>query len=213
MSLIPNSELTDAGNPSKPTGRAGADMLRYMNEEHSDLTLWALDLIAYNKEDRILDIGCGGGATLRCLYDRVPDGHLTGVDYSDVAVALSGETNADIIASGRMEIVSGSVSDLPFEDASFDKIVTVESFYFWPDPIESLKEVRRVLSPGGVFLLVSEIYERADLTLHCRENIEKYHMNVPGIREFQEMFLSAGFAETVIHTREGEFWIAVEGKR
>ncbi len=41
MSLIPNRELTDAGNPAKPNGKAGARMLRYMNEEHSDLTIWA----------------------------------------------------------------------------------------------------------------------------------------------------------------------------
>ncbi len=212
MSLIPNAKLTDAGNPSKPTGEAGADMLRYMNEEHSDLTQWALDLFAYNKNDRILDIGCGGGATLRCLYERIPDSHLTGIDYSEVAVNLSKELNADIIASGRMEIISGSVADLPFADGSFDKIITVESFYFWPDPVESLKEVRRVLSKGGVFLLVSEIYERADLTPHSRENIAKYHMNVPGIEEFREIFRLAGFSETVIHTKDGEYWIAVEGQ-
>lgn len=212
MSLIPDAKLTDAGNPSKPTGEAGADMLRYMNEEHSDLTQWALDLFAYNKDDRILDIGCGGGATLRCLYDRVPDGHLTGIDYSDVAVNLSKETNADIIASGKMEIISGSVAELPFADGSFDKIITVESFYFWPDPVESLKEVRRVLSPKGVFLLVSEIYERADLTPHSRENIAKYNMNVPGIEDFREMFRSAGFTKTIIHTRDGEYWIVVEGR-
>ena len=211
MSLIPNPKLTDAGNPAKPTGTAGADMLRYMNEEHSDLTLWALDLLDYNDRDCLLDIGCGGGATLRYLHERIPAGHLTGIDYSDVSVALSKELNADIIATGKMEIVSGSVASLPFEEDSFDKIVTVESFYFWPDPVESLKEVRRVLMPHGVFLLISEIYERPDLTPHCRENIAKYRMNVPGIDEFRSLFESVGFSDTIIHTKDSEFWIAVEG--
>ena len=211
MSLIPNRELTDAGNPAKPSGKAGAEMLRYMNEEHSDLTIWALDLLSYSNGDRLLDVGCGGGATLRYLYDRIPDGNLTGVDYSEVSVSLSKELNADLIADGKMEIVSGSVEALPFDDNSFDKIVTVESFYFWPDPEECLKEVRRVLAPHGVFLLVSEIYERPDLTPHCRENISKYSMNVPGIDEFKDLFRSAGFSDTIIHTKDGEFWIAVEG--
>ena len=211
MSLIPNKKLTDAGNPAKPTGKAGADMLRYMNEEHSDLTLWALDLLDYDNKDRVLDVGCGGGATLRLLRERIPDGHLTGVDYSDVSVTLSRELNADLIATGKMEIVAGSVTNLPFENDSFNKIVTVESFYFWPDPVECLREVQRVLIPQGVFLLVSEIYERPDLTPHCRRNISKYNMNVPGIDEFTDMFDSAGFSRTTVHTKDGEFWIAVEG--
>ena len=211
MSLIPNKKLTDAGNPAKPTGKAGADMLRYMNEEHSDLTLWALDLLDYDNKDRVLDVGCGGGATLRLLRERIPDGHLTGVDYSDVSVKLSRELNADLIATGKMEIVAGSVTNLPFENDSFNKIVTVESFYFWPDPVECLREVHRVLIPRGVFLLVSEIYERPDLTPHCRRNISKYNMNVPGIDEFTDLFDSAGFSRTTVHTKDGEFWIAVEG--
>ena len=213
MSLKPNRKLTDAGNPAKPSGEAGADMLRYMNEEHSDLTLWALDLFDYNKDDRILDIGCGGGATLRNLAERVTDGHLTGVDYSDVSVALSKETNAELIESGRMEIVSGSVSELPFEDNVFNKVITVESFYFWPAPVESLKEVRRVLANDGIFLLVSEIYERPALTQHSRDNIKRYNMNVPGIEDFKKLFCDAGFSKTEIHTKDGEFWIAVMGNK
>lgn len=213
MSLIPNRKLTDAGNPAKPTGEAGAAMLRYMNEEHSDLTLWALELLHYGAGDSVLDVGCGGGATLRYLNDRIPDGHLTGVDYSEVSVSLSKELNADLIAEGKLEIVSGSVADLPFKNDAFDKVVTVESFYFWPDPVESLKEVHRVLASHGVFLLVSEIYERPDLTPHCRENIAKYSMNVPGIDEFKDMFDSAGFSDTIIHTKDGEYWIAVEGMK
>ena len=211
MSLIPNKKLTDAGNPAKPTGKAGADMLRYMNEEHSDLTIWALDLFDYDNKDRVLDIGCGGGATLKLLHERIPDGHLTGVDYSDVSVTLSRKLNADLIAAGKMEIVAGSVTNLPFNNDSFNKIVTVESFYFWPDPVECLREVQRVLIPKGVFLLVSEIYERPDLTPHCRKNISKYNMNVPGIDEFTDLFDSAGFSRTTVHTKDGEFWIAVEG--
>lgn len=213
MSYTPNRKLTDSGNPAKPAGEAGADMLRYMNEEHMDLTMWALDLFGHKEEDHILDVGCGGGATLRLLAKKVTKGHLTGVDYSDVSVSLSRELNSDLIAKGMMDIVSGSVMDLPFPDLSFDKVITVESFYFWPDPVESLKEVRRVLKDKGRFLLVSEIYERPDLTPHIRDNISRYNMNVPGIDEFRDLFREAGFSDAIIHTENGVFWIAVEGIR
>lgn len=211
MSLIPDRKLTDAGNPAKPSGRAGEDMLRYMNEEHSDLTEWALSLLDYGRKDRILDIGCGGGATLGRLAALVPEGHLTGVDYSDVSVSLASKINEEHIRAGRMEIVKASVLNLPFETGSFDRAVTVESFYFWPEPVKSLSEVRRILKPGGRFMLVSEIYERPDLTEHCRDNIARYKMNVPGMEEFRSLFSEAGFSDIEMHTKAGEFWITVIG--
>ncbi len=211
MSLKPNPTVTDAGNPAKPEGEAGEKMLRYMNEEHTPLTIWALDLLTYEKEDQILDIGCGGGMTLKRLSKRIPNGRLFGVDYSDVSVTLSKETNAKEVASGKIEIKEGTVLSLPYEDCTFDKALTVESFYFWPEPAKALSEVRRVLKKDGVFLLVSEIYEQPDLTEHVRDNIRKYQMNVPGIREFETLFESAGFSKTTVHTQDGEFWIAVEG--
>lgn len=213
MSLIPKPELTDTGNPARPEGKAGEEMLHYMNEEHADLTKWALSCLRYERNDRILDIGCGGGATLKRLSERLPEGKLFGVDYSEVSVALSKETNAGDIESGKTEILHGSVEKLPYEDSVFDKIVTVESFYFWPSPLENLKEVRRVLKAGGSFLLVSEIYEREDLTEHIRDNIRKYQMYVPGIGEFEQLFREAGFSQLILHTKDREFWVALEGIR
>lgn len=213
MSLVPRPELTDAGNPAKPLGEAGEKMLLYMNEEHKDLTVWGLSLLSFGKGDRVLDVGCGGGATLKRLSLLVPEGKLFGIDYSETSVALSRETNAEEIRSGRTEILPASVEALPFPEDSFDKIITVESFYFWQKPVESLAEVRRVLKSGGSFLLISEIYERPDLTEHIRDNIRKYQMNVPGKEEFLALFQKAGYEETLLHTKEGEFWIAVEGRK
>ena len=213
MSYEPRPELTDAGNPAKPEGEAGTEMLHYMNEEHADLTEWGLQLLHYDETDRILDIGCGGGAALKRLTELVPGGSFAGVDYAEASVALSREMNTGVIAAGKMEIVSGAVQALPFPDGMFTKAVTVESFYFWEDPVRSLSEVRRVLKDGGVFLLISEIYERPDLTDHIRDNIRKYHMNVPGKEAFLDLFRAAGFAETILHTKAGEFWIAVEGRK
>lgn len=66
------------------------------------------------------------------LSARIGGGHITGVDYSAVSVALSQETNAPDIAKGKMEGLEASVEALPFADDSFHKIVTVESFYFGP---------------------------------------------------------------------------------
>ena len=140
-------------------------------------------------------------------------GHLTGVDYSSVSVKTSKEVNDTAVAAGKMEVLEGSVADLPFPAETFDKIITVESFYFWPDPQANLKEVHRVLKKGGTFLLVADVYQNGHLTEQQKKNITRYELFNPTEEEFREIFQIAGFAETVIHTRDGENWICVEGHK
>lgn len=205
------AEITRQGNPRKPQGNEGVQMLQRMNQSHLAVTAWALDFFCFNDGDRVLDIGCGGGAALKRMSERMESGYLTGVDYSDVSVELSKETNAADISSGKMEILAASVESLPFEDRSFDKIVTVESFYFWPNPAENLKEVRRVLKSGGIFLLVADIYQKDGLSEEAIENIERYQLFNPTREDFRNLFEQAGFSEIRIHTKEGQDWICVEG--
>ena len=207
------AEITESGNPRKPEGEDGKKMLERMNESHHNVTGWALSLWEIQGNDNILDIGCGGGAALFRMAEHVTDGHLTGIDYSPVSVETSRATNAESVAAGKMEILEGSVEKLPFEAETFDKIVTVESFYFWPNPQENLKEVRRVLKTGGTFLLVADIYEKPGLPREVKDNIRKFHLFNPTREQFKNLFREAGFTETKIHTKDGEDWICVEGTK
>ena len=204
-------EITISGNPAKPQGEDGATMLKRMNESHSPVTCWALEHWQIAPEEELLDIGCGGGATLKRMGEKITTGHLTGVDYSPVSVKTSLKTNRQDVESGKMKVLEGSVEALPFADDGFDKIITVESFYFWPDPQENLKEVRRVLKAGGIFLLVADIYQNGNLTEREKENIRNYHLFNPTREEFEQLFIHAGFTDIQIHTRKGENWICVEG--
>lgn len=205
--------ITQKGNPRKPQGTEGEQMLLRMNESHSKVTEWALGFLHFGEQDQVLDIGCGGGATLKRMSRHITAGHLTGVDYSEVSVKLSEEMNEEDIRSGKMEVLEASVEKLPFEEETFDKIVTVESFYFWPNPAENLKEVLRILKKGGVFLLVADIYQKEKMSTETLENIRRYQMFNPTEVEFRELFEQAGFASVKIHTKGGEDWICVEGVR
>ena len=206
-------EITISGNPAKPQGEDGATMLKRMNESHSPVTCWALEHWQIAPEEELLDIGCGGGATLKRMGEKITTGHLTGVDYSPVSVKTSLKTNRQDVESGKMKVLEGSVEALPFADDGFDKIITVESFYFWPNPQENLKEVRRVLKTGGTFLLVADIYEKPGLPREVKDNIRKFHLFNPTMEQFKNLFREAGFAETRIHTKDGEDWICVEGTK
>lgn len=205
--------VTAAGNPRRPEGEAGEQMLARMNESHAAVTEWALGFLDVQPTDAVLDIGCGGGATLARLAIRVPEGHLTGIDYSEVSVAATKRYNPVLIETDRLDVLQGSVADMPFADASFDRIVTVESFYFWPDPAANLAEVQRVLRPGGQFLLVADIYDTPELTPEERANIARYELFNPTPEEFTRLFHAAGFREVIVHTQPGETWICVEGRK
>lgn len=204
--------ITTAGNPAKPTREAGQQMLARMNESHAALTAWGLSHFHWHGDETVLDIGCGGGANLHRMSAHITTGHLTGVDYSATSVQTSRQTNADDIASGKMTVCEGSVEALPFTDQTFDKITTVESFYFWPNPPENLKEVRRVLKPGGTFLLIAEIYGHDGLSSDVRENIERYHLYNPTLETFETIFHDAGFSSVQVHIEKDHRWICVEGR-
>lgn len=213
MATEEERRITREGNPAKPQGEAGGLMLARMNDSHAAVTEWGLSHVSPAPAADVLDIGCGGGATLKRLATRVPQGHVTGLDYSEVSVACSHSFNKDAIENGHMDVIQGSVEALPFSDNSFELITTVESFYFWPQPQENLREVHRVLKAGGTFLLIADIHEDGTLSAETRENIERYHLFNPTKAEFETLFRRAGFRDIGLHTKDGEHWIAVVGRK
>lgn len=212
MDIESERRITLLGNPRKPEGEEGGLMLERMNRSHTPVTTWALSLLPDRENPTILDIGCGGGNTLRLLSEKYPDSRLYGIDYSPVSVAKSIEYNHEDVEKGKLQVTEGSVADMPYEEGSFDLITTVESFYFWPEPVESLKEVRRVLKKNGTFYLIADIYEKEGLPEEARQNILRYHLLNPTPEEFRSLFGQAGFREIRIHLFDGEDWICVEGK-
>ena len=203
--------ITIKGNPGNPTGEAGKQMLERMNQSHYEVTSWALGFFNVKENDYVLDIGCGGGMTLKRLGELSPKGKLFGIDHSPVAVEESVKLNETLMNSGKLQVLQASVEALPFDNNIFDKIITVESFYFWPNPVENLKEVLRVLKAGGRFMLVADIYGKEGLSEETLNNIKIFNLLNPSENEFREMFEKSGFADIEIHLKDGTDWIAVIG--
>jgi SAM-dependent methyltransferase len=138
----------------KPEGKLGNIQLKSMNKEHTPVSLWGLKHLNISPKDIILDIGCGGGMNINRMAQAAKK--VYGVDYSIESVNLSKEVNEEYIKQGKVEIYEGNVLNLPFEDNSFDIVTAFETVYFWPDVIKSFGEVKRVLKPGGMFLIGCE---------------------------------------------------------
>ena len=129
----------------KPRGRFGRFLVRGMNFGHSGLTRWGLTKVEIRDNATVLDIGCGGGRTLERLASLASLGKVVGIDYSEDSVAVARKRNQRLIATCRVEVLHGSVSSMPFPDATFDCVSAVETYYFWPDFAADLAEVRRVM--------------------------------------------------------------------
>ncbi|SDA46059.1 class I SAM-dependent methyltransferase [Methanobrevibacter millerae] len=141
-------------NMRKPQGKLGNMQLKSMNKEHTPVSLWGLKHLKIKEDDVILDIGCGGGMNIKRMSEKAKK--VYGVDYSIESVKLSRQVNEDNIRQGKVEVLEGNVAALPFDDDSFDIVTAFETVYFWPDIEKSFGEVRRVLKPGGTFLIGME---------------------------------------------------------
>jgi len=143
----------------KPTGWFGRFVGMGMNRGHSRLWRWGLSHISIKPNAFILDVGCGGGKAVQELARISSRGKVCGIDYSDQMVQLAHKINKKFVENGHVEIMHGSVSSLPFTDGMFNLVTAFESYYFWPNLIDDLKEIQRVLKPGGTLLIANEAYK------------------------------------------------------
>ncbi|MDO5832271.1 MAG: class I SAM-dependent methyltransferase [Methanobrevibacter sp.] len=141
-------------NMGNPQGKLGNIQLKSMNKEHTPVSLWGLKHLNIKENDIILDVGCGGGMNVKRMAEKAKK--VYGVDYSIESVKLSREVNENLIRQGVVEIIEGNVQSLPFEDNTFDAVTAFETVYFWPDIEKCFGEVKRVLKPGGIFLIGME---------------------------------------------------------
>jgi ubiquinone/menaquinone biosynthesis C-methylase UbiE len=142
-------------NARKPKGFWGKMMIRNMNKNHFEVTGWGLSHYDFKGTDISLDIGCGGGRTVNRISKMVKKSY--GIDYSKLAVEKSQKYNKKQIKSGKVEITQAGVSDLPYKDNTFDIVTAVETYYFWQDKLNDLKEIKRVLKPKGTILMIFEM--------------------------------------------------------
>ena len=143
-------------NTRKPQGLGGKIMVAMMNSGHSAMADWGFLFVHISETASVLDCGCGGGANIKKLLEKCPKGTVKGIDYSEVSVEKSRKVNAKAIQGGRCEVLQANVMELPFEPESFDLVTAFETIYFWPDLLQSFREVHRVLKAGGTFFVCNE---------------------------------------------------------
>ena len=186
-------------NCAHPRGRMGRMMLRFMNFGHAPLTNWGLSLLSFQDQMTMLDIGCGGGATLQRLLKRSKKAKVYGIDISEESVAKAKKINADVLDK-QVFVTQGSAEKLPYDDGMFDVITAVETVYFWPNLPHCLKEVRRVLKPGGRFAIMIEVLDSDSVWTNVVEGMTAYSPD-----ELQKMLNEAGFIQIELHSKKPSY--------
>ena len=174
-----------------PTGIFGHVVARIMALDTARANRRLLDRLEPKPGERILELGCGHGRTLRRVAARTAPGLAAGVDPSEVMLRVARRHLRSAIKAGQASVEGGDASAIPHEDESFDKAFSVHTLYFWPDLGAGLRELRRVLRAGGELLLGfhdgSDPSLRAALpdsvyTLHSTEEIARA-LEAAGFRE------------------------------
>ena len=201
-------------NARKPVGELGHQILDRMNESHESMAQWGVTHFEINEDSKILDIGCGGGRNNERFAGQISEnGRVVGIDYSEVSVEKSTKLNQDAIDAGKVNVLQGSVSEMPFYDETFDIVTGFETIYFWPDFINDLKEVNRVLKKDGLVFFCNEAVYREGQMEKYDDLVELLDMKIYSEDVLKESLEKTGFKDFKAYVDEEHDWICVTARK
>ena len=166
---------------SHPKGFGGLIIGLFMNKHNLLMYRDTYQLLDLSSNDNILEIGFGNGAFIKELVEKTEPGKYCGIDISDTMIRTATRRNKTLIKDEKVELLKGSVENLPFNNHLFDKVFTLNTIYFWKDPQRVMSEIKRVLKPGGIFVVGLSTgesmrvgnYFQERFTLYSKQDVEK----------------------------------------
>lgn len=167
-----------------------------MERDHLPITMPVLEKMRLAATDTVLDVGCGSGWLARRLAEMVPEGRVVGMDVSDEMIRVARRTSLDF---ENILYATGEVGEIPWETNFFNHAISVESAYYWPEPAAGIREIFRVLRPGGrAWILIN--YYRDNLECHQWGPLLAVPTHLLLAEEWADHLRAAGFAN-VAHER------------
>lgn len=146
MCVVKSILMRAFGRPQGMLGRLGGFIMARTNR---NIAARAIALLDVQPHDSVLEIGFGPGVGIELVASMLSSGRVAGVDASAEMVEQARVRNAEALKTGRVKLRRGSVETLPFEHETFDKALAINSMQVWPDAVAGLREIRRVMKPGG----------------------------------------------------------------
>lgn len=184
----------------KPSGLFGSLFMGpLLNIANMRLVNAAIARLNPSPQDKILDVGFGGGYSLFSLAGLARRGKVEGVDYSlEMVERASAEIHQRRLAS-RIRVTCADVAALPYPGEAFDKALTASSIYYWQDPSAGLREMARVLKPGGRISVGIRSPASLRLLTLAWQDFRLYERE-----ELEQMMEAAGFR--ILSSENWEWW-------
>jgi ubiquinone/menaquinone biosynthesis C-methylase UbiE len=185
--IIPKKFL--AAQLRQPSGLFGKFFMgNFLNKGNAKINHLTVELLDIKPTDLVLDIGFGGGVTIEEMAKKIDTGKIYGVDFSQAMVDRSKRKFKKLIQAGKVSIEFGDVSQLPFDDKTFDKVCTVNTIYFWNDTSVSLREIRRTMKKGGKLIISIRSADKMKDLPFTRHNFKLYSPE-----DVKHLLVGAGF--------------------
>ena len=166
-----------------------------MENHHISITQQTLALMGLKPSQRVLDLGCGAGWASRLLAQQVAGGErpgqVVGLDVSDEMIRRARAASS---AYENLMFVVGSAQQIPWEENFFDKVLSVESFYYYGDQERALAELFRVIAPKGELYILINLYKDNPYSLRWVEEL-KVPVQARSEQEYVELLRESGFEE------------------
>ena len=185
----------------RPSGRVAGLVAWMLNRVNAPMNARTLALLGVGPDDRVLEVGFGGGALLAAIADVATRGMVAGVDFSTEVVERARRQLHVRMADGRLELHCGDAAAIPYPDGSFTRACAVNTIYFWPDPRAVLSEFRRVLAEDGRLVIAFGAKATAEKLPYTRHGFTLYEAT-----EVRMLLTSVGFRTVRIEpSRAGRF--------
>ena len=138
---------------ARPSGQFGIDVALGMNTMNEFISKTTYELLKIKDNDSVLEIGIGNGKFIKDILDHGSRISFTGIDISKTMITEAKRINRSLIETGYLDLFDADIEKVPVWDETFDKICTVNTIYFWKNPVKALKEIYRVLSKNGVLIV------------------------------------------------------------
>ena len=186
-----------------PRGFIGWIMGWVMPIFHDSIYKLVYPVLDLQPQDILLEVACGSGHFLKKYAFNVK--RIAGLDLSDVMIKMAKRKNRGRITAGTAEFVQGEAIKLPWNDSTFSVVTSMGSFIGFPEPLESIKEMYRVLHPGGR-AVVSIEWNAEDGVDHSKK-IKKWGIKLLSEEDMRSMMSKAGFSD-ISFTYKKDFGIA-----
>ena len=148
----------------KPSGRFGRFfMSRIFDKGNLELNNFVKETLSVKGSDHILEIGCGTGSLIKIIADELENGIVEGIDFSKTMISMAKKKNKKHIGKKKAIIRLGNFNELQFENNSYDKIFSVNTIYFWKNPVITISKAFDLLKVNGMIVL----------GFHNKEEMEK----------------------------------------